>query len=118
MSIRNSGLGTTNISADLDWLGLETSGGMRPQGATGPPSSPGTDVTLELEAVTAPSVADLEVSGVEVAAENLHRPILVRLTVSSAELGKAYSLGVGLARTDFRAEPGSTSNTSTHERRR
>ncbi len=91
------------ISADLDWLGLETSGGMRPLGATGPPSSPGADATLELEAIKVPASADLVGSGAEAAAESLHRPILVRLTVSSAELGKAYSLGVGLARTVLQA---------------
>jgi hypothetical protein len=73
------------ISADLDRLGIQPPGGIRPVAVTGAPSSPGSD----------PKV-DEQDEHWDVAA--LHRSILLPLTVRSAELGKAYSVGVGLAR--------------------
>jgi hypothetical protein len=65
------------ISADLKWLGVELPSGM--------------------------AEATVPRQNVKWDAAELHRSILVPLTVSSAELGKAYSLGVGMARTVLEA---------------
>jgi hypothetical protein len=91
------------ISADLDWLGLEPSGGMRALGATGAQSDQESAATPVLEPIEIPAFTEPDVPDAERVAESLHRPILLRLTVRNAELGKAYSLGVGLARTVLEA---------------
>lgn len=91
------------ISADLDWLGLETTGATRALGAAAQPGEGGMSVIPQLDPIRLPPSTALDAAGAEAAAESLHRPILLRLTVSNAELGKSYSLGVGLARTVLQA---------------
>lgn len=73
------------ISADLDRLGIQLPGGVRALAGTGPPSNAGPDPKVDAQA-----------EPWDIAA--LHRAILLPLTVRSAELGKAYSVGVGMAR--------------------
>lgn len=56
-----------------------------------------------LDSIEESALAEVDAQQAKSISEMLHRPILLRLTVMSAELGKAYSLGVGLARTVFEA---------------
>src|SRR6266700_2222470 len=83
------------ISADLDGLGVERSGPVRPLRGMG-----------RLEDRTVDPLANLDAIDVQSGAEQvktLHTAILLRLTVKDYELGKAYSLGARLGQTVFQA---------------
>src|SRR5205807_1123650 len=91
------------VAADLDSLGLELSGPVRPSRTFGPTAAATAGSHAELDAIELPAIMPADRRSVEVAATALHRPILLRLTVKDAELGKAYALGVGLGQTVLQA---------------
>ena len=94
---------TAQISNDLYWLDIKPSGEIFPLGAIGPIGSANSDAIPVLDSIEESALAEVDAQQAKSISEMLHRPILLRLTVMSAELGKAYSLGVGLARTVFEA---------------
>jgi len=94
---------TAQISNDLYWLDIKPSGEIFPPGAIGPIGSANSDAIPVLDSIEESALAEVDAQQAKSISEMLHRPILLRLTVMSAELGKAYSLGVGLARTVFEA---------------
>src|SRR5215472_1790527 len=81
------------ICADLDRLHIEWS----PE--TGHSGERSGDATAVLEPIRVPVPSSAGVPDVKSIAADLHQPILELLTVRNAELGKAYSVGVGLAST-------------------
>ena len=48
------------ITADLDWLGLEPTGKVRPFGAVGPPSKANSEEVSELDSITVPASAEVQ----------------------------------------------------------
>lgn len=84
------------ISADVDALGLERRGPVRPLRVAGALEDRRVDPLGKLDEIHLPPGPELEVS-------DLHLAILLRLTVKDFELGKAYSLGAGLGQTVLEA---------------
>jgi len=83
---------SAQISADLDALGLERSGPVRPLRVAGELDDRKLDPIGQLDEIHIPLGSEQELN-------DLHLAILLRLTVKDFELGKAYSLGTGLGQT-------------------
>ena len=84
------------ISADVDALGLERRGPVRPLRVAGAREDRPFAPLGKLDEIHLPPRPELEVN-------DLHLAILLRLTVKDFELGKAYSLGAGLGQTVLEA---------------
>ncbi len=90
------------ICADLDWLDFKWSGGIRLRAADSP-ANPGADAMPALESIEVPTLVDVDEQHVKSATAEVHPPNPGMAHREECELGKAYSVGVGLASTVLEA---------------
>lgn len=92
------------ISADLTCLAVPFEAGPEEPAAASGPTHEGADTMASLDPIVVPAPGSLGTVDGKWATDvdtTLHTPLLVWLTVKNVQLGKAYSLGVGLSSAVF-----------------